>query len=190
MFEGATLVFEMDTLHLAEVDPEGQVVAMVAFDPSDRPAASAEMFERYVRGEGAPYVSAQAIEALRAIRARDLDRLRTLLPDDFVLIDHRRTGVGRVEGADALVASFRPVFDLSPNLTIETLYDVAVDERGALAMTRMYGTLAEGGGEFESFYARLFVYRGDRPVRMELFEPGDLDAARARFEALGKEPSD
>ncbi len=45
------------------------------------------------------------------------------------------------------------------------------------------GTNAEGG-EFESVFVGLSLYRGARLVGVELFELEDLDAARARFQEL------
>jgi hypothetical protein len=48
----------------------------------------------------------------------------------------------------------------------------------------MSGTNAEGG-EFESFSVRLWLYRDQRVVQVELFELDDLDRALARFAELG-----
>ena len=45
------------------------------------------------------------MDLVRAWNAHDLGRLRALLPDDFYLDDRRRTGVGKIDGADAYVAS-------------------------------------------------------------------------------------
>ena len=119
-------------------------------------------------------------EALRAINAHDLDRLRAAMPDDFVFHDHRRTGVGQLEGAAAYVASLTALFELAPDVTIETLYTVATEKHGELVMAHMFGTLADGG-EFEIVFVRLALYQDGRGVGAELFEPEDLDVARARF---------
>jgi hypothetical protein len=50
-------------------------------------------------------------------------------------------------------------------------------------MGHTFGTLA-GGGEFESVYLSLWLYRGGRPAALERFEPDDLDLALERFEEL------
>ena len=63
----------------------------------------------------------------------------------------------------------------------EPLYSIASDEHGSLAMGHSFGTLA-GGGEFESVFLSLWLYRGGRSVALERFEPDDLDLALARFE--------
>ena len=69
-------------------------------------------------------------------------------------------------------------------MTFEALYAIASDDHGELAMARVFGTLAQSGGAVEVVYLRLGLWRGERLVGMELFEPGDLPQARARFEAL------
>jgi hypothetical protein len=45
------------------------------------------------------------------------------------------------------------------------------------------GTTKEGG-EFESFFARVFEFRGDDIVGAVLFEADEMDRARAYFESL------
>ena len=175
---------EIELLQLVEVEPEGQFVATVTFDPDDRRAAAREMFERYFRGEGALSTPASVVELVRAMNDHDLERMRAALPDDFVFDDRRRTGVGRIEGADAYVASVAALYEQSPDLTTDVLYHVAAAEHGSLSVGRMFGTLA-GGGAFESVFVRLNAYRDGRWAgSTELFELEDLDRARARFEEL------
>jgi ketosteroid isomerase-like protein len=124
---------------------------------------------------------------MEALMDHDFARLRAVLPEDFVFHDHRRAGLGRVEGAAAFVASLAPLAEQAPDFCIETLFTIAIGEHGMLDMARVFGTLAASGGAFETFYARLGTWRGDRIVAMELFEPNDLDRARARFTELHRE---
>jgi hypothetical protein len=100
-----------------------------------------------------------------------------------VVDDHRRTGVGRLEGADAWVESVTALYELSPDLHVDDLYHAAVAPHGRVSVSRMSGHNAEGG-EFESCLVRHFRYRSGQIVAIEVFEVGDLDAALARFEAL------
>jgi class 3 adenylate cyclase len=181
------LAFEVETLELCEVDAEGRAVAVLTFDPDDRRAASAELFERHARSDAARWTPAAVFEFFRALNDHDLERCRAKLPDDFVFHDHRRTGVGRLEDADEYIASLTPLFERAPGWTIEALYYVAEEKHGTLAVARWFGTLAEGG-EFETVVVRLVLYRGDRLGGIELFEPEDLDVARARFEELRPDP--
>src|SRR5262249_11816893 len=136
-----------------------------------------EMLERYGRSAPGPYV-----DALRAVNAHDVERFRALVSDDFVLVDHRRTGLGQLN-ADTYLASLAALFQEAPDVTVETLYTVAVEARGALEVARNFGTLRDGG-PFESVYVRIGVVRGDRLVGVEMFEPEDLEVARARFAEL------
>jgi ketosteroid isomerase-like protein len=178
------VAFNLDCLLLTQVGADGRIEALVVFDPGDRRAASLEMFERYARGEGARRMPAAALEVHRAANAHDLDRLRAVVPRDFTFHDHRRTGLGRIEGGDAFVDSLSPLFEQSPDLTFEWLYLIAIEEHAQLSLSHMFGTLAGGGGELEGVYLQLDVFRDDRLVAIEGFEPERLEAARARFEAL------
>jgi ketosteroid isomerase-like protein len=60
---------------------------------------------------------------------------------------------------------------------------VATEEHGSLAVARTFGTLA-AGGEFESVFARLLLYRDGRIGAVEQYELEHLEAARARFKEL------
>ena len=178
---------EIETLDVIEVDAEGRLVASVVFDPDDRRAASLEMLERSA-AEGAARLPAVAFAGLRALNDHDLDQLRALMPTHFFVDDHRRTGLGRIEGAERFLTSLVPLFEQAPDLTFETLHTVAAENHGELAMVRSFGTLAASGGAVESFYARILWVQGDQIVGMELFEPDDLEVARARFEELRPDP--
>jgi len=85
----------------------------------------------------ASYVSPRgAVSTVRRARnAHDLDRLRTIVPAGFHLYDHRRTGVGRLDGAGAYLASLAALWELGPDVRIDTLcflgvaaVHIAVDE--------------------------------------------------------------
>jgi hypothetical protein len=174
---------EIEHLIMTEVDTEGHAVAVITFDPDDRRAASAEMLERYARSDAARCIASGFFEAIRAVNARDLDRLRAVLPADFVHNDQRRTGGGQLENADRYLASQAAEFELTSEMTVEFLYVVAAEKHGLLAMTHTFGTLCDGG-EFELVYILLAPFQGDRLVGVEFFEPEDLEVARARFEEL------
>jgi hypothetical protein len=183
MDAGEEPAFEIEHLQLTEVDAEGRIVAAICFDPDDRRAASAEMLERYARNEESRCIPAGVFQQIRAVSARDVHALRAALPDDFVMNDRRRTGSGLLAGADRVVAAIAAEFEQTSEVTVELLYVVAAEKHGLLAMTRTFGTLADGG-EYELVYVVLGLFQGDRYVGMELFEPEHLDVALARFEEL------
>ncbi|MGH7820689.1 MAG: hypothetical protein ACREQ9_13040, partial [Candidatus Binatia bacterium] len=184
--ENDVLLVEAETLVVTEVDEAGRALAIIQFDPEDRRAASVEMVERFARGDEAKWTPAAYFEILRAGMAHDLERLRGVLPDDFFLDDHRRTGAGRIEGADSFVRWIAALFELSPDAIIESMHQLATSEHGILDVAHTFGALADGGA-FESVFARVFVFRGGRFVGAEVFELDDLELARARFAALGAE---
>ena len=176
--------YQWETLAINEVDADGRLSAVVLFPPEDRAAASDELFERYAAlgADGAPPA---LLELFRAWNAHDLARVRALLPDDFYLDDHRRTGVGRLDGADAYATSLAAMWELSRDLRTDALYTVAGAPHGRLYVARWSGTNAEGG-EFDAVYVCVGLASGDRPRGLEIFELDDLDAARARFAELGE----
>jgi hypothetical protein len=185
-YEGAAFevdLLEIEFLQVIETDADGRLVAAIAFDPDDRRAASRELFERHARSEAGRAPPEAALELWRAFLDRDLERCRAAIPVDFVFHDHRRSGPGRVEGADAWMAWNAALLEQSPDALSEPLYYVASKEHGSLSLGHTFGTLA-GGGEFESVFWSLWLYRDGRPVALERFEPEDLDRAQARFEEL------
>jgi len=99
------------------------------------------------------------------------------------LDDHRRTGLGRLEGAEAYIAAAAALFDQAPDLTIEVRHVVALAAHGVLSMAHAFGTLVEGG-PFELVYLWLARFENGRLVGTETFEPEDLDRSLARFEEL------
>jgi ketosteroid isomerase-like protein len=113
--------------------------------------------------------------------------MRAALPDDFVFDDHRRTGLGRLEGADAYLPAVAAVFEQSPDAIGETLHYLEVDTHGCLSVTRLFGTLVDGG-PFENVAVQISHLRGSRFVAVELFELEDLERARARFDELRPDP--
>ena len=174
--------FAIERWTISEVDDAGRLRAMILYDLEQRAEASDALFERYAAlgADGAP---AASLELMRAWNAHDLARVQALLPDDFYLDDHRRTGVGRLDGADAYVTSLAAMWELSRDLRTDALYTVASAPHGRLFVSRWSGTNAEGG-EFDAVYVCVGLLRRDRPAGLEIYELDDLDAARARFEAL------
>src|SRR5262249_29564625 len=154
---------EMDILILMEVDADGRFVAQVVFDADDRRAASLELVDRYSRNGTARWAPAAGFGFRRALITHDLQGCRALLPDDFTFHDHRRTGPGRLEGADEYIKWMAALFEQSSDAIIETMYDVSTAPHGVLAIGHTFGALAEGGA-FESVFVQLVHWRGDQVV--------------------------
>src|SRR5262249_50233394 len=114
-------------------------------------------------------------------------RLRAVLPENYVYVNHRRTGLGRLESAEAYIASLTPMLAMSPDAILEYAYIIAAEPHGLHFMGHSFGTTTDGGA-WESFYVVLCPCEDGRFVRLEMFEPEELDAVRARFEALRPNP--
>lgn len=178
--------FLIERFGLYEIDATGKLRAFVLFDAGDRAAAHTELFERYV-ALGAEGMPACLVEFGRALEARDLERARAVLADDFVYHDRRRTGAGRLDGPDAYLASPRAWWELSTDAQIDALYTVAIAPHGRVVVNRMAGRNLEGG-DFESFMVTLVSIRADCLAGVEIFEIDQLDAALARLEELRPDP--
>jgi class 3 adenylate cyclase/ketosteroid isomerase-like protein len=178
--------FAGDLLALTEVDGHGLVVAWIFFDPDDCRAAYIELAEHHLRNTR-PATVRKFVE--RRAAGRDLARLRASFADDFFFRDHRRTGLGRLEDADAYLASVAALFELSPDAMVgQVLYLLADEPHATLSIARSFGTLAQGG-DFEAVYVMIMLYGSDDLAGVELFELDNRDAALARFEELRPVPS-
>ena len=62
------------------------------------------MFERWARSDAARWMPPKGIEFRRALNDHDLDRIRAVLPDDFIFHDPRHPGAGGLDGRDSYVA--------------------------------------------------------------------------------------
>jgi hypothetical protein len=74
--------------------------------------------------------------------------------------------------------------DLAPDIQISIDACPVVTERGGLFHLPMLGHPADGGGEFEGDALCLIDVSDDRVVRLQVFEPADLEAVAARFTEL------
>jgi hypothetical protein len=177
---------EVEMLAVDEMDDEGRFLGTAVFDPDDRAAAEAELFERYAAG-GGDGMRRGMIEYFSGVNAGDLARARAGLCDDFVLEDHRHTGMGHLEGADAYIASVAAAHELTGELHVRPLYTAALAPHGRVVMLRVAGTNTEGGA-FESYCAAVVLYRDELIGSFEFFEPEELDMALARLaENAGRE---
>ena len=80
--------FHTDSLHVAQVDADERVTAVVVFDPDDFDGAIGELDARYLAGEAAPHARTWGVitAGYAALNRRELP---TTTPD-LVNIDHRR----------------------------------------------------------------------------------------------------
>lgn len=178
--------FQIELLVLYEIDDSNRIVVANAFDADDEIAARDELGERYAAA-GSDGMPAVFREFSRAVNAHDLAALKATLSGDYILDDHRRTGMGRIEGVDAHVAALEAVFQLTTDWRVDLLYYLNVGPQGGVSVTRTSGFNHEGGA-FESYYCTVTLVRDGKIAIFELFELEDRDKALARFAGLA--PSD
>lgn len=183
--------FEIAFLGVNGIDNEGRLNGAVLFDSDNLDAAFAELDERFVAGEGAPSeeVLRLGLRLLAASNSRDWDAIRTLLAEDVVINDHRRTGLGEI-GADPWVLGNQDLTTrLSASLRTDFTREIALAPTLALVEASSTGTL-EDGGAFELPVLALVARRDDQITRIELFEVDQRDQALALFEELSAERDD
>src|SRR5262249_15567958 len=84
---------------------------------------------------------------------------------------------------DEVVASIRALVDLAPDVMVHLDHVLALDDRGTLVVWRWAGS--RDGGPFEIPVVAVWVLGPDgRIQRIDTYNPEQVDAARARFEAV------
>ena len=156
-------------LWMLEVDDEGRRKAAVMLDIEDVEAAYAELDDRWVAGEGAPYadlfVGQRAFKT--ASEARDWRRGGAPLPDDFTLRSHRRiVGVPSAVDRSQYLATRGTLEDLELHGRMRVDHVVRIGPKAAADVMTWYGTL--GGGEFEDQFVRVYDHDGRRAHHVEI----------------------
>jgi hypothetical protein len=101
--------------------------------------------------------------------------------------DRRRTGEGRVDGADAYLDTLAVLGNLSPDFHLQPLFVLALERHGMVSVARTFGTLPEGG-PWENWLVTVATVARGRITRLELFEIEAVDAALARLGELRPDP--
>jgi len=177
--------FEIEYVSVVEVDASGRMTASILFGPDDVRAAQREAWARWAAIDPmAADLTTLMGEAIDAFNAHDRARYRAILADDLVVEDHRRTGMGRLEGGDAYADSVAVLWQLAGTARVEGAWLwPALERHGGVTVLRRYGTVADGG-PYESEFLWLFILTGGRLTRVEMFETEDLGAALARLAEL------
>jgi len=188
--------FLMEYLVLIEIDVQDQLVCMLLFDADRAADAQREARTRWIAIEPAVDRSVElSAHMAEAFNTRDGEKWRALCADNVCVDDRRRTGFGRVDGADAFTASSQALWELSSNVRAETgWFWHAVGVHGCVTVVRRHGTsnlsLSDDrpitGGEFESEYLQLWVHANGRITHTEMFEMEDQALAIARYEAIAR----
>ena len=151
------------------------------FEPDDDVASSARFAELLGERGAALAVGARWWGHQRA---RDWHALRALLSDDATFVDRRQVGAGEMRGP-AFVEFSRGLVELVPDARIQLVR--LLEARAELFLSRfdLRGHAADGG-EIEVPYISLARVRNGLIDYAELFDPGDEQEARRRFEELAR----
>lgn len=170
--------FQLDVLHVVEINREGRTTAVVVFDSTDTNAAFEELDKRYLAGEAASRAQTWSVVsgAYAAMNRHELFPTTS----DWVNRDHRRPGIIEDGG---LNASLRSLWELIPDLTFRIEAVHRLTDRGAVCSHVAHGVSRDG---FDAEWRGIEVITTDRHLinRCEIFDSADLDAALTHFEQL------
>jgi hypothetical protein len=176
--------FELSTLVLVELDPDGRMVLVTIFDETDLAGALEALDTRYVRTtvDVAP-AEVTTLAAYAALDRRDWQDFTAFFVDDLVVVDHRRFGFPPGRGRAAFTAALQSLVEQVPDVTAY-ITRIRTLGRVLLATTHQRGSAAGGGEASWDFHAVATVGADDRITRHEYFDADRWDDARARFDAL------
>jgi hypothetical protein len=121
----------------------------------------------------------------RLFNARRLEVMPSLYAEDFVMVDRRKIAWEDVVGRDGMAAIVHGTLEIGPDQRSEA---VTLEDSGSVALVRNTFTGQRSGelgmGSFEFVFDEVAVLRGGLVARLELFDPSDEAAARARYEEL------
>ena len=172
--------FDVDLLHIVEINADERIGAVVIFDLEDFDAAIAELDARYLAGEAAAHARTWSVimQGYAALNRRELPPTTP----DWVNIDHRRgTSIAPGGIPELLTAAWNVTSDL--NNFVEAVH--RLDNLGAV-VTHVANETSQEGFDAEWRVVSVFTVEGDLVNRCEVFDEADLDAAIARFEELSR----
>ncbi len=173
--------FHTELLRIAEIDDDGRLVALIAFDRDEVEGAIAELDARYATGEAEPFAQtwSTVIELTAAFNRPDYKGV------DCPSTDHRR--LTRYPPGDLTSATLTQR-DFTPDLRtyIEVVHRIS--DRGVVITNRSHG-VSQGGFEAEWRVTNILLIDDSQLQRYELFDERDVDAAVTRFDQLTRPPT-
>lgn len=174
-----------ECLLVGELDPEGALAAIVAFDLGDFDLAMAELDVRFTSGEAKPHalVWNTLRRARQAIRRQDWDTLVDLTVVGAPIHDHRPLRARPVYVVHDSIEDFRAIYAMSPEAKVLVRHVVGICSRGCLMVGEWRGLLDEG--VFELFTATVVeLDAAGRIIRTDHHDLDQVEDARARYAEL------
>ena len=172
--------FDVDLLHIVEINADERIGAVVIFDLGDFPAAIAELDARYLAGEAAAHSRTWSVimQGYASLNRRELPPTTP----DWVNIDHRRgTSIAPGGIPELLTAAWNVTSDL--NNIVEAVH--RLDSLGGV-VTHVANETSQEGFHAEWRMVSVFTVEGDLVNRCEVFDESAIDAAIARFDQLSR----
>ncbi len=181
--------FESELLVVSEVDNAGLLLWRSIFEPENIDEAFVELEERFFDGEGAASeeIHRLGLRLISAVNTQDWEAMRTLLAEDVVISDHRRTGSGDI-AVDPFVVGSQNLTGITGSFRVDMVRDIALAPTLALVEALSSGA-SEEGGDFEIPSLAVVACREDRLTRIELFEIDQREQALALFDELNDQRS-
>ena len=172
--------FDVDLLHIVEINADERIGAVVIFDLEDFAAAFAELDARYLAGEAAAHSRTWSVimQGYASLNRRELPPTTP----DWVNIDHRRgTSIAPGGIPELLTAAWNVTSDL--NNFVEAVH--RLDNLGGV-VTHVANETSQEGFHAEWRVVSVFTVEGDMVNRCEVFDEAAIDAAIARFDQLSR----
>lgn len=163
-----------------------QRCSIITFDPDDLDGAFAELDDRYMLGEGAPFAEVwrTACNLNRGYNARDWISARRALADDAVLVDHRPIFLGELT-PDQWIDSVRVQTELAPDTYVLVPFIHYIDDSVVAFEVHGSGTSTDGA-EFEIGFICVFAVRDGVIQRYEWFASESVTEAVERSRVLSR----
>ncbi|HVE94626.1 MAG TPA: nuclear transport factor 2 family protein, partial [Acidimicrobiales bacterium] len=175
-------------LRLWGLDGEGKLALDVFFDLEDVDAAYAELDAQYLATEAQPHCNVFETIAAAIDAYNRRDAVAAPLAPDLVHVDHRPASLPDMNEPSGLVSYLGRTVEVVPDLTMRLTAVHVLDDRGAVFTIVQSGATPEGMPIEFSLHAADLVADG-LIKRIEVFPEDALDAALARFAALGSADS-
>ncbi len=180
--------YSSEEITLNMVSSDGHQLRAERFRADRLGNAIVRLYERYAEllPEGAERTRAAAFARAVAnnVGRVDTERYAASLAPDIESFDHRTVGAGQGRGPELFLNAVRSLLELAPDAANRFDDILALRPDACLVRQTNFGTLRASGGAYERPYLSLSVAGPDgRLARFEMFEPDQIDAALAAFDA-------
>jgi hypothetical protein len=178
--------FFAGALDVVQVGRDGRITNTVLYSSEDIDGAFADLDDRYVQGEGAPFavIFRLVIDMERAAHARDWLAVGEVFAPDVIIHDHHSGGLAERHGRRDTVDAVRRVSAEQPDArwTLRAIHEPSSDV--------MVTTIVTSGDAAEVMYHNVLHRGPDGIDRVDSFAAHDLDSALETARSLRSGPGE